>query len=264
MKKWLKLLAGIGIGTLLLGFAVSRFEKRKEEKDAEATDAVAETCISQEAGKAERHRPYGFYEIYLKRPFDFTTALMALVFLSPIYLILAVLVRIKLGKPVLFTQERPGKDGKIFKLYKFRTMSDGRDENGVLLPDEERLTEFGKKLRSTSLDELPELFNILKGDMSLVGPRPLLVEYLPRYNARQARRHEVRPGLTGFAQVSGRNELSWEEKFEDDVKYVDRITFLGDIEIIFDTIKTVAKHEGICSDTSVTMDEFMGNRLEKY
>ena len=244
MKKWMKLLAGIGTGALLLGFVVSELEKRKEKKDAE---------------EAERHRPYGFYEIYLKRPLDFAAALLAIVFLWPLYLFLAVLVRTKLGSPVLFAQERPGKDGKIFKLYKFRTMTDKRDGNGELLPDEERIPEFGKKLRATSLDELPELFNILRGDMSLVGPRPLLVEYLPRYNARQARRHEVRPGLTGLAQVSGRNAISWEEKFEDDVRYVDRITFWGDIGILFDTLKTVVKHEGICSESSVTMDEFMGN-----
>lgn len=200
----------------------------------------------------------GIYERYLKRPQDFLCALAATIILSPVILITALLVRVKLGSPVLFKQDRPGKDGKIFKLYKFRTMTDKKDEMGVLLPDEVRLTSFGKKLRATSLDELPELFNILKGDMAVVGPRPLLVRYLERYNQHQARRHEVRPGLTGFAQVNGRNSVTWEEKFELDVEYVDHISFLGDWKIIFQTIKAVLKKEGINSDTSVTMEEFQG------
>ena len=258
MKKWMRFLMGVGAGTLLLGFVVSGIEKKKEQKDACTEDEAAKVCREQAESKAEKHRAYGAYELYVKRPLDFAIALLALVFLCPVYLILTVLVRVKLGRPVVFTQERPGKDGKIFKLYKFRTMTDERDEKGELLPDEARLTEFGKKLRSTSLDELPELFNIIKGDMSLVGPRPLLTEYLSLYNERQARRHEVRPGLTGLAQVHGRNAISWEEKFEIDVEYVDRISFAGDVKIIFETVAAVLKREGINSETAVTMEKFRG------
>ena len=201
----------------------------------------------------------GFYEKYIKRAQDFLCAGAALIVLSPIMGITAVLVKTKLGSPVLFTQDRPGKDGKVFKLYKFRTMTDEKDENGNLMPDEVRLTKFGKALRATSIDELPELINIVKGDMSVVGPRPLLVEYLPRYNKHQARRHEVRPGFTGLAQVNGRNAISWEDKFDWDVKYVDNITFLGDWKIIFKTVMTVLKKDGISSETSSTMEEFMGS-----
>ena len=209
-----------------------------------------------------KHRPYGIYEKYIKRPQDFLCALLAIIVLSPVMIVTAILVRIKLGSPVLFTQERPGRNGKIFLLYKFRSMTDARDETGNLLPDDVRLTHFGKVLRSTSLDELPELLNILKGDMSVVGPRPLLVRYLPRYSAHQARRHEVRPGSTGLAQIHGRNAISWEEKFEWDVTYVDHVTFLGDWRIIFQTLGKVLMREGISSGTSETMEEFMGSAVE--
>lgn len=206
------------------------------------------------------HKPYGPYEKYFKRPLDFLCGLAAVIVFSWLYIILAILVRIKLGSPVLFTQERPGKDEKIFKLYKFRSMTDARGENGELLPDEVRLTKFGKMLRATSLDELPEAFNIIKGDMSVIGPRPLLVRYLPRYNEEQHRRHEVRPGLSGYAQVHGRNTVSWQDKFRMDVAYVDHITFLGDLKIIWDSVMVAfVKRDGISSETSATMEEFMGN-----
>lgn len=205
----------------------------------------------------------GVYEKYIKRPQDFFCAVSAAVVLSPVIAGTAVLVRKDLGTPVIFVQDRPGRNGKIFRLYKFRSMTDEKNENGEPLPDEKRLTRFGKLLRSTSLDELPELFSIIKGDMAIVGPRPLLVRYLPRYNEHQVRRHEVRPGFTGLAQVNGRNSISWEEKFDLDVKYVDDISFLGDWEILFETVKTVLRKEGISSDTSATMEEFMGsNRAE--
>ena len=205
----------------------------------------------------------GFYEKYIKRPQDFCCALAAIIVLSPIMAVTAVLVRVKLGSPVIFKQERPGLHGKIFTLYKFRTMTDEKDKNGKLLPDEVRLTKFGKMLRSTSLDELPELINMLKGDMAVVGPRPLLVKYLPLYNEHQARRHEVRPGFTGYAQVNGRNAITWDDKFEKDVFYVDHITFLGDWKIIFQTLKTVIRREGISSGSSVTMEEFKGSKTAK-
>ena len=202
----------------------------------------------------------GIYERYLKRVFDFALSLIAIIVLSPVMLIVALLVRVKLGSPVIFRQPRPGKDEKIFNMYKFRSMSDARDENGELLPDSVRLTSFGKKLRATSLDELPEAFNIIKGEMSVIGPRPLLVRYLPRYNAQQHRRHEVRPGLSGYAQVHGRNTVSWQEKFRMDVEYVDHITFLGDLKIIWDSVMVAfVRRDGISSETSVTMEEFMGN-----
>ena len=208
-----------------------------------------------------KHRK-GFYEKYIKRPQDFILAGAALIVLSPVLILLAALVRVKLGGPVIFRQERPGLNGKIFKLYKFRSMSEAKDADGNLLPDEERLGSFGKKLRSTSLDELPSLVNVIRGELSLVGPRPLLVRYLPRYNEHQARRHEVRPGVTGYAQVNGRNAISWEEKFDYDVYYVDHVTFLGDWKIIFQTVGKVFKRDGISSETSVTMEEFMGTEME--
>lgn len=204
-------------------------------------------------------RKKGIYERYIKRILDIFCGCLALAVFWWLYIIVAILVRVKLGSPVLFKQERPGLNGKIFCLYKFRTMIDAADENGNPLPDEIRLTKFGKLLRATSLDELPEVFNIIKGDMSIVGPRPLLVKYLPRYNEHQRRRHDVRPGLSGLAQVNGRNAISWEEKFDWDVKYVDNITFLGDIKIIFQTVwKAFVKEEGISAEDSATMEEFMG------
>lgn len=196
---------------------------------------------------------------YIKRILDIISSLLAIIILSPLLAVTAVLVKTKLGSPVLFKQERPGKDEKIFTLMKFRTMTDERDENGELLPDEVRLTKFGKFLRSTSIDELPELFNILKGDMSVIGPRPLLVKYLPRYNEHQHRRHEVRPGLSGWAQVNGRNTVSWEDKFDMDVHYVDNYSLSKDINILFMTVMSVIKRDGINSDNDVTMEEFMGS-----
>lgn len=204
-----------------------------------------------------------FYGKYGKRIFDLCVTIPACAVLCPVMGITAILVAVKLGRPVLFTQERPGYQEKIFKMYKFRSMTDERDENGELLPDEVRLTPFGEKLRSTSLDELPELLNILKGDMSLVGPRPLLVQYLPLYNKRQHRRHDVKPGITGLAQINGRNSISWEEKFEYDVQYVENLSFREDIRILFGTVSKVFKREGINSENSATMEDFMGTLEEE-
>lgn len=242
MKQWKKILFFISA----IGCAVWRNYKVK--KNSTVADSEIHT-----------HKK-GLYEKFIKRPQDFLCSLAALIVLSPVLGITALLVRIRLGSPVIFKQERPGLNGKIFTLLKFRTMTDEKDTDGNLLPDEKRLTSFGKFLRSTSLDELPELINILKGDMSVVGPRPLLVRYLPLYNEHQARRHEVRPGFTGYAQVNGRNSISWEEKFDLDVEYADHISFLADWRIIFQTVKTVLKREGISSATAVTMEEFKGNQ----
>ncbi len=201
------------------------------------------------------------YRKYVKRVMDVICALAAIIVFSWLFIIVGVMVRIKLGKPVIFTQARPGKDEKIFKLYKFRTMTDKKDEEGNLLPDEQRITSFGRFLRKTSLDELPEAFNILKGDMSVVGPRPLLVEYLDRYNETQKHRHDVRPGLTGLAQISGRNLLDWDERFEKDIEYVRNVTFFGDVRIVFLTVWTAFfKREGISQQGQATMKKFSGSR----
>lgn len=205
-----------------------------------------------------KHEPYGLYERYFKRLVDIVCSLAAIILLSWLYVIVAVLVRVKLGSPVLFSQQRPGKDEKIFKLYKFRTMTDERDENGELLPDEVRLTEFGKMLRASSLDELPELFNILKGDMSIIGPRPLLVSYLPWYTEEEKHRHDVRPGLSGLAQVNGRNFVDWDRRLQFDIQYVKKITFLGDVKIILMTIGKILKK----SDVAVVTDDVEGNLAE--
>ena len=205
----------------------------------------------------------GFYKKHGKRILDLCLAVPALVVLSPVMGITAVLVAVKLGRPVLFTQTRPGYKERIFKMYKFRSMTDERDGRGELLPDEVRLTPLGRRLRSTSLDELPELFNIIKGDMSLVGPRPLLVQYLPLYNRRQRRRHDVKPGITGLAQINGRNSISWEEKFEYDVRYVETLSFRGDIRILFETVFKVFRREGISSENSATMEDFTGTPEEE-
>ena len=199
------------------------------------------------------------YKKYIKRIIDIILSLLALIILSPLIIIIGISVRIKIGKPIIFKQKRPGKNEEIFILYKFRTMTEEKDEYGNLLPDEKRLTEFGKFLRSTSLDELPELFNILKGDMSIVGPRPLLVEYLPLYNEQQKHRHDVRPGLTGLAQINGRNSITWNKKFNEDIEYVNNITFMLDVKIVFKTIAKVIKKEGINQDENTTMKKFAGN-----
>lgn len=199
------------------------------------------------------------YAKFIKRFLDFILSLCAIIVLSPVLLILTVLGAIKMQGNPFFTQDRPGWHEKIFKLIKFRTMDNRKDEKGNLLPDEVRLNKYGRFLRSTSLDELPELFNILKGDMSIIGPRPLLVKYLPRYSEEQHHRHDVRPGLTGYAQAHGRNAVSWDEKFEMDVWYTKNVTFKTDVGIFFDTIKAVLKREGISSETSATMEEFVGN-----
>ncbi len=202
------------------------------------------------------------YRRFFKRFFDLLLSACALLVLSPALAVLALLVRARLGAPVLFSQERPGLHEKPFRLYKFRSMTDARDENGELLPDAERLPPFGKKLRATSLDELPELWNILRGDMSLVGPRPLLMQYLPRYSAEQRHRHDVRPGLTGLAQINGRNALTWEKKFAYDVEYTKNVTFWGDLRILAKTVAIVLRREGVSAAGEATMGEFMGTEAE--
>lgn len=211
-----------------------------------------------------KHKPYGPYEKYFKRPIDFCCGLAAVVVFCWLYLILIVLGAIFMRGNPFFMQERPGKDEKIFKLIKFRTMDNRRDRDGNLLPDEVRLNRYGRLLRKTSLDELPEAFNIIKGDISVIGPRPLLVKYLPRYNEEQHHRHDVRPGLSGLAQVNGRNAISWEERFAYDIVYANHITFLGDLKILFQTVgKAFVKREGISSSTSETMEEFLGKDSKK-
>lgn len=209
------------------------------------------------------HKARGSYEKFFKRLFDVIFSFLALVILSPVLLVIAILVRIKLGSPIIFKQERPGKDEKIFKLYKFRTMTDAKDSKGKLLSDEKRLTRFGRMLRSSSLDELPELFNILKGDMSFVGPRPLLVEYLPYYTKKEHHRHDVRPGLTGWAQVNGRNLVGWSKRLKLDVEYVDKITFCRDLSIIFSTIAVVFKRSGITDEKGPTMTTLIQERVKQ-
>jgi len=238
MKRIIKTTFRLLCACLGLGFFLNPFEKKK--------------------GWVEGHTPYGPYEKYFKRPLDFGLALFALILLWPILLIIGIAVRINMGSSVIFTQERPGLGGEIFKIKKFRTMTDERDEEGNLLPDEKRLTKFGKLLRSTSCDELPELLNIVNGDLSIVGPRPLLVKYLDRYSEKQKHRHDVRPGLTGYAQANGRNAVTWEEKFDMDTWYVSHVSFFMDLRIILDTFRTVLRHEGISSETSETMEEFKG------
>ena len=210
-----------------------------------------------------QHKPYGPYEKYFKRVLDVFCGLAALLVFWWLYIIVAVLVRIKLGSPVLFKQERPGKNEEIFKLYKFRTMTDARDENGNLLPDEVRLTKFGRALRATSLDELPEVFNILKGEMSLVGPRPLTIQYLPYYSEEERHRHDVRPGLSGLAQVNGRNFIDWDHRLAFDVQYVKKITFIGDFRIILQTALKFVKKEDIAVDTNKVEPNFAEERRLK-
>lgn len=251
------------ISTYLISREVNTLLKEVFKITAKAivagTAIVATKNALQVKSDEEVGHEQSFYEKYLKRPQDFFCASCAAVVLSPVLAGTALLVKYDCGTPIIFSQERPGRNGELFRLYKFRTMTDERDENGELLPDEQRLTKIGKFLRSTSIDELPELFNMIKGDMSIVGPRPLLAKYKDLYNEHQARRHEVRPGFTGLAQVNGRNSISWKEKFDMDVEYIKNINFKDDWKIIFKTLKTVIKREGIHSGTSATMEEFTGN-----
>ncbi len=235
-----------------LGF--KRKIARKQEKERQ---------IQQNEKKQSAGHKQGFYERYVKRIFDIVCGVAAVAVFWWLYLIVAILVRIKLGSPVLFTQERPGKDEKIFKLYKFRTMTDEKDEDGNLLPDEERLTEFGKMLRKTSLDELPEAFNIIKGDMSVIGPRPLLVSYLPWYTERERHRHDVRPGLSGLAQVNGRNFVGWDQRLALDVQYIEKITFIGDVRIVLKTVLKFIKKQDVAVDTNKVETNLAEERCER-
>jgi lipopolysaccharide/colanic/teichoic acid biosynthesis glycosyltransferase len=239
MKNILKFFALFLLGCIGLGFIISKLEKTR--------------------GWVEGHKPKGIYEKHIKRPLDFGLALFALIVSWPLLLLTAIAVRINMGSPVMFAQERPGLDEKIFKIYKFRTMTDNRDDEGNLLPDNQRMTRFGRWLRASSCDELGELWNIVRGDLAIIGPRPLLVEYLPRYSEEQKHRHDVRPGLTSLSASKKRNLATWDSKFEDDVKYVNDITFLGDVKILINTVKIVIKREGIHSNTSETMEAFTGN-----
>ena len=240
MGRILRLISAVFAMIFAIGVVVSRLETRK--------------------GWVKNHNPYGVYERFVKRPLDFALSLSGLILFGPILIILAITVRVNMGTPVIFTQDRPGLGGKIFKLKKFRTMTDERDEKGNLLPDEKRLTKFGKMMRTTSMDELPELLNIIKGDLSIVGPRPLLVEYLPYYSENENKRHDVRPGLTGLAQVNGRNNLNWDKRFATDVEYVDNISFKMDLCIVMKTIKKVIIHEDVLEDTSKGETNFAEER----
>ena len=236
---------------------VTDTEKRTTQ---DRTDGRTAAGGEQESGEMRSDRPHAVYRKVIKRILDTVLSFAGIILLIIPMAVIALLVRIKLGSPVIFGQERPGKDRKLFRMYKFRSMTDERGPDGELLPDADRLTPFGKKLRALSLDELPELFNVLKGDMSLVGPRPFLKKYLPLYNEEQNRRHEVRPGMTGLAQTKGRNLVDWQERFRYDVYYVDHLSFMLDLKIVFKTLSTVLKREGIHSGTSETMEEFTGNK----
>ena len=248
MKKLVKVLSVFSLAALILGFVVSLVEKTVFLKRYDRT------CI---------HKPYGVYEKYFKRPMDFALSLMSIILLSPVLLVTGILVRLKLGSPIIFKQLRPGKNERIFEMYKFRSMTDERDMEGKLLPDEIRLTAFGRKLRDTSLDELPELFNILKGDMSIVGPRPQLVRDMVFMTTEQRKRHYVKQGLTGLAQVNGRNGISWEDKLDFDIQYIRKITLWGDFIILLRTVKNVFRREGIHTDGMATAEDYGDYLLRK-
>ena len=248
MKKLVKVLSAFSLAALILGFVVSLVEKTVFLKRYDRT------CI---------HKPYGVYEKYFKRPMDFALSLMSIILLSPVLLVTGILVRLKLGSPIIFKQLRPGKNERIFEMYKFRSMTDERDMEGKLLPDEIRLTAFGRKLRDTSLDELPELFNILKGDMSIVGPRPQLVRDMVFMTTEQRKRHYVKQGLTGLAQVNGRNGISWEDKLDFDIQYIRKITLWGDFIILLRTVKNVFRREGIHTDGMATAEDYGDYLLRK-